>query len=235
MTHHPEHAKVENLKAQNHLAGSLAFLLLDSDHWTLSNHRSEPPIDIQIQRVVSDILGIDFEAYQAERVQLLGIAGPDLGVISKVIGWAGEPALPSVDYLTPGITVTVEDDPSALTADEATMIAAVAQAEDAELGQGRVSYTPGYEGDEDEASELDDEAAEDVGLITEVEEHTEAEVVESEPIDELERPGADDNADDEVEAGEETQVTAGGDVSGEPEVDAAPREFIEVGNYKLLS
>ena len=152
MTTTPEHQKVEDLKAKNQLAGNLAHLLLDSDNWTLSNHRSDPAIDIQVQRVISDILGIDFESYQTERIQLLGAGGLNLGVIAKVVAWSAEPALPTVDEVlaTRAPEVAVESDIAAPTVDEASLIAGFAQAEDAALVQEPVAFIPG---DEDHAED----------------------------------------------------------------------------------
>jgi hypothetical protein len=89
----PEHDKVEALRAVNPTAGNLAFVLLDSEQWTVSNHAVSPGIDIPVQTIVADLLGIDLAAYQEERRQAFGLSRADASIAASIHTWSDtEPA-----------------------------------------------------------------------------------------------------------------------------------------------
>lgn len=230
MTTTPEHAKVDSLKAKNPLAGNLAHLLLDSDDWTLSNRRAEPAIDIQIQRVIADILSIDFDAYQEERVQLLGLSAQNFGLVAKVIGWAAEPTLPTVEDVaarTVAVQPAVVSDLAEPTVDEASIIAAFAQTEDAVPVQEPVAFIPGDENGENEDevegyfADEDVHHARPVGSVTPGMEDLSAFDAPAAPV-EPESPASAPAADDDDE-----------DDATLSETPAAP--YIETGSYNLIA
>lgn len=127
MTLTPEHDKVEALRAANPTAGNLAFVLLDSDQWTLSNRSVAPTIDIPVQTIVADLLGVDFAAYQEERRRALGLSRADASIAGSIHTWAA--ASPAPLYETPSADqgFTVFDDPAfaAAAGDDTTTFAVI--------------------------------------------------------------------------------------------------------------
>ena len=99
MTNTPEHDKVEALRAANPLAGNLAFVLLDSEQWTLSNRAAEPAIDIPIQVIVADLLGIDFASYQEERRRRLGLSAANPAIAETLLDWSEQPPVPALFHI----------------------------------------------------------------------------------------------------------------------------------------
>lgn len=94
-----EIAKVEALRAHNPKAADLAHLLLQGDSWALVNDRVQNPLRISAARLIVDLLGIDFEAYQLERIDQLGIADQNIALALSELALRDhtEGRLPSID------------------------------------------------------------------------------------------------------------------------------------------
>jgi hypothetical protein len=73
LTTTPEHDKLQQLRDLNEVAADIAQLLLDSDSWQLINTGAGPAVTVGVKRVLADVLDIDIEAWQSERIAALGI------------------------------------------------------------------------------------------------------------------------------------------------------------------
>lgn len=86
----PEHDKVEAARTRLPFAADLAHLMLAGDGWELVNTQITPPVRVDIRALVVELLNIDFEAYQAERVANMGITSTSLAAVQEVIRLSDE-------------------------------------------------------------------------------------------------------------------------------------------------